>query len=205
MARRKRGARSALADGARRAAEAAAARPAAWWRAARARMRPWRPEVAVDVAGRRGRRLRRTVERAAAGHLRALGVAPPERLLVAVQRTVVEGGRPLEALLQLFEDEAGRRRHVLFVALSVEGRSVGDREVVATLRQQLQAVALGQLGELRLQVAQEPVAAGPRAQGTAAPGPAGPHVFDPAEPPLSERAHAHANGASGAALDLMER
>ena len=204
MARRKRGARSALAGGARRLAATAAGRPAAWWRAARARMRPWRPQVAVDVAGRRGRRLRRAVGRAAAGHLRALGVAPPERLLVAVQRTVVEGGRPLEALLQVFEDGAGRRRHVLFLALSVEGRSVGDRELVATLRQQLQAVASGQLGELRLQVAQEPVAAAPRAA-TAAPGPAGPLVFDPAEPPLPERARSHANGASGAALDLLER
>ena len=203
MARRRRGARSALADGVRRLAAAAAGRPAAWWRDARARMRPWRPEVAADVEGRRGRRLRRAVERAAAGHLRALGVAPPERLLVVVQRTVVEGGRPLEALLQIFEDEAGRRRHVLFVALSVEGRPVGDREVVATLRQQLQAVASGQLGELRLQVAQEPAAAGPRAQGSAAPGAAGPLVFDPAEPPLPERARA--NGASGAALDLLER
>lgn len=122
-----------------------------------ARIRPWGPCVAVDVRGKRGRALRGAIARATRTHLRALGVAAPGHLLIVVQRTVVEDDRPLAALLQVFEDGAGQRRQVLFLALSVEGRQVSDEEVIATLRQQLQRVAADELGELRLSVPLEPV------------------------------------------------
>lgn len=125
-------------------------------RALAAHLRPWRPAVAVDVNGSRGRRLRGTIARVTRSHFAALGVTPPEHLLVVVQRTVVEEERPLAALLQVFEDGAGRRRHVLFLALSVGGRQVGDEEVIATLRQQLQRVVADELGTLRLRVPLEP-------------------------------------------------
>src|SRR5690606_35857580 len=90
---------------------------------------------------------------------RALGVTPPAHLLVVVQRTVVEDGRPVAALLEVFEDGEGLRRHVLFLALSVDGRQVSDEEVVATLRQQLQHVAADDLGTLRTSVALAPTPA----------------------------------------------
>jgi hypothetical protein len=125
-------------------------------RALVARFLPWRPVVAADVQGKRGRRLRTEIARVTRTHLRALGVTPPQHLLVVVQRTVVEEGRPLAALLQVFEDGEGRRRHVLFVALSADERQVSNEEVVATLRQQLQRVVGDELGTLRVSVPLEP-------------------------------------------------
>lgn len=107
--------------------------------------------------------MRGTVARVTRSHFAALGVTPPAHLLVVVQRTVVEEERPLAALLQVFEDGAGRRRHVLFLALSVEGRQVSDEEVIATLRQQLQRVVGDELGTLRLSVPLEPARARPAA------------------------------------------
>src|SRR5690606_26440843 len=97
-----------------------------------ARLRPWRPAVAVDVNGSCGRRLRGTIARVTRTHFAALGVTPPGHLLVVVQRTFLDEERPLAALLQVFEDGAVQRRHVLFLALSVDGRQVGDEEVIAT-------------------------------------------------------------------------
>ncbi len=111
-----------------------------------ARRRPWRPTVEADVEGRHGRLLRRAITRVTQGHLRGLGVAPPGHLLVVVQRTVVLEERPLESLLQVFEDAGGHRRHVLFLALTASGREVDDEELLATLRQQLQRVVAPQLG-----------------------------------------------------------
>lgn len=128
-----------------------------------ARLRRWRPAVAADVSGKRGRRLRRSITRVTRTHFRALGVTPPGHLLVVVQRTVVEERRPLAALLQMFEDSGGQRRHVLFLALSVEGRQVGDEDVIATLRQQLQRVVADELGTLRLSVPLEPTRVRPAA------------------------------------------
>ena len=119
-------------------------------------VRPWRPVVAADVQGKRGRRLRQEIARVTRTHFRALGVTPPGHLLVIVQRTVVEEDRPLAALLQVFEDGAGRRRHVLFLALSAGGEQVSDEGVLATLRQQLQRVVADQLGTLRLSVPLQP-------------------------------------------------
>ena len=120
------------------------------WRAAASRMRPWRPAVEADVCGKRGRRLRRQVARAARGHLEALGVTPPGHLLVVVQRTVTIEGRPLQALLQVFEDAPGVTRHVLYIALTVGARRSSDEDVVATLRQQLQHVVAAELGAPRV-------------------------------------------------------
>lgn len=128
------------------------------------RVRPWRPTVAADVNGKRGRRLRKAIARVTRSHLRALGVTPPGHLLVVVQRTVVEEERPLAALLQVFEDGEGRRRRVLFLALSVDGRQVSDEEVLATLRQQLQRVVADELGTLRLSVPLEPARVRPAAE-----------------------------------------
>ena len=111
-----------------------------------ARKRPWRPTIEADVEGRQGRRLRRAITRVTRAHLRGLDVRDPEHLLVVVQRTVVLEERPLESLLQVFEDAGGRRRHVLFLALTAGDREVDDEELVATLRQQLQRVVAPQLG-----------------------------------------------------------
>ena len=132
-------------------------------RALVARLRPWQPVVAADVQGKRGRRLRTEIARVTRTHLRALGVTPPQHLLVVVQRTVVEEGRPLAALLQVFEDGEGRRRHVLFVALSADERQVSNEEVVATLRLQLQRVVGDELGTLRVSVPLEPARTRPAA------------------------------------------
>ena len=119
-------------------------------------IRPWRPVVAADVKGKRGRRLRKEIGRVTRTHFHALGVTPPAHLLVVVQRTVVEEDRPLAALLQVFEDGENRRRHVLFLALSAGGEQVSDEGVLATLRQQLQRVVADELGTLRLSVPLEP-------------------------------------------------
>ena len=108
--------------------------------------RPWRPAVEADVEGRRGRRLRRAIARVTRDHLAGLGVTPPDHLLVVVQHAVALDERPLQSLLQVFEDEGGRRRHVLFLALTADGREREDEELLATLRQQLQRVAAPQLG-----------------------------------------------------------
>lgn len=113
------------------------------------RLRPWKPVVLVDARGGRARRLRRMVTRATRTQFRALGVAPPAHLLIVVQRTVHEA-RPLAALLQVFEDSDGMRRQVLFLALSVDGESLSDGEVVAMLRQQLHQVVAEALGRLTL-------------------------------------------------------
>jgi hypothetical protein len=122
-------------------------------------LRPWRPVVAADVSGKRGRRLRKEIGRVTRSHFRALGVTPPGHLLVVVQRTVVEQDRPLAALLLAFEDGDGHRRHLLFLALSAGGEQVSDEGVLATLRQQLQRVVAGELGTLRLSVPLEPARA----------------------------------------------
>ncbi len=118
-------------------------------RAVARRLRPWRPAVEVDLQGRRGRRLRKTIGIVTRSHLAGLSVTPPEHLLVVVQRTVVLEERPLAALMQVFEDGPGRKRHVVFLALRAGEQKVGDEEVVATLRQQLQHIVATELGTVR--------------------------------------------------------
>ena len=134
---------------------------AAWarrtWDTVRRRLRRWAPVVLVDASGRRARRLRRTLRRAARMHLRALGVTPPQHLLVVVQRRVTDGDRSVAALLQVYE-AAGVRRHVLFLAFTVEDEHVSDGAIVSALRQQLHAVVADQLGTLVETVPAEPPA-----------------------------------------------
>ena len=113
--------------------------------------RPWTPEVLVDAKRARARRLRRAIRRGMRAQFRALGVTPPAHLLVVVQRAVSEE-RPLAALLQVFEDAGGVRRHVLFIALTVNAEPVSDGEVVAILRQQLHRLVGDALGALALTV-----------------------------------------------------
>lgn len=117
------------------------------WRAADRHLRPWKPTVLVDARRGRARRLRRMLTRATRTQFRALGVAPPEHLLVVVQRAVQQE-QPLASLLQVFEHGDGTRRHVLFLALSVGEESMSDGAVVAVLRQQLHEVVGEALGPL---------------------------------------------------------
>mgnify|MGYP005819201045 CR=1 FL=1 len=155
-------------------------------RTVRARLRPWSPVVLVDARRARARRLRRVLRHAARAQFRALGVPPPPHLLVVVQRTVSDG-RPLAALLQVYEDAGGRQRHVLFIALAVDGEPVGDGAIVATLRQQLLHLAGGELGELvhaHAQPARVPDALGEAAASDAIP--AGAVVADDEPPPLDD-------------------
>lgn len=118
------------------------------WRAVATRLRPWRPVVLVDAKRGRARRLRRMLNRATRAQFRALDVPHPDHLLIVVQRTVEQEERQLGSLLQVFETEDHVRRHVLFLALAVEGEAVGDGTVVAALRQQLHEVVGEALGEL---------------------------------------------------------
>jgi len=111
-------------------------------------LRPWKPVVLVDSRRARARRLRRVLSRATRTQFRALGVTPPQHLLIVVQRTVVDGDRPLASLLQVFEQPGGDRRHVLFLALAVGEESMSDGAIVAMLRQQLHEVAGDALGSL---------------------------------------------------------
>ena len=129
--------------------------------------RPWRPTVEADVEGRLGRRLRHVIARVTRDHLAGLGVAPPEHLLVVVQYAVALRERPLESLLQVFEDGEGRRRHVLFLALVAEGREREDEELLATVRQELQRVAAPQLGTpVEMPREHERVRTGPAPEGS---------------------------------------
>lgn len=106
--------------------------------AVRLYQRLWRrrPTVIVDARRRQARRLRRDLARAARTYARALGVELPLGMLIVVQRVVYEG-RQLNGLLQAFEGSNGHRRYVLHLALSVNGRSVNEDELLAALRHQL--------------------------------------------------------------------
>ncbi len=160
--RRKRrpGAVARMATAAARLWRWCAAQVTAGWQTASRRLRPWKPVVLVDARRARARRLRGSLSRAARAQFRALGVTPPAHLLIVVQRTVHEE-RPLAALLQVFEDADGARRHVLFIALTVDGEPVGDGEILATLRQQLHRVVGDALGSLAFTVPVGPPRARP--------------------------------------------
>ena len=120
----------------------------AGWQAAATRLRPWQPVVLVDAKRGRARRLRRMLSRATRAQFRALGVPHPDHLLIVVQRTVEQEEHQLASLLQVFETGDQVRRHVLFLALTVEGEPMTDGTVVAALRQQLHEVVAEALGEL---------------------------------------------------------
>lgn len=120
----------------------------AGWRATARRLRPWKPVVIVDARHGRARRLRRMLTRTTRTQFRALGVAPPQHLLVVVQR-IVRGERPEASLLQIFDGSDGVRRHVLYLAFVVGEESMSDGEIVATLRQRLYEVVGDALGPMR--------------------------------------------------------
>ena len=150
------------------------------------------------MEGRQGRLLRRAITRVTRAHLRGLDVRPPEHLLVVVQRTVALEERPLQSLLQVFEDGEGRRRHVLFLALTAGDREVNDEELLATIRQQLQRVVAPQLGTL-LSTPQEPARVRPEPEPV--PAEQGPWVgpFEKERSPLE--AFESRNGAFAAAAE----
>lgn len=100
------------------------------------RLRTRGPTVIIDARRRQARRLRREMARAARTYVHALGAELPPGLAVVIQRVVHEG-RPLNGLLQAFEAADGNRRYVLHLALSVNGRQVGEDELLAALRHQL--------------------------------------------------------------------
>lgn len=117
----------------------------AGWSATVHRLRPWKPVVIVDAKHGRARRLRRALVRATRAQFKALGLAPPEHLLVVVQRVVLSD-RPVASLLQVFDGRDGRRRHVLYLAFVVGDDSMSDGAIVSTLRQQLDEVVGEALG-----------------------------------------------------------
>ncbi|MCY4641029.1 MAG: hypothetical protein OXC94_11900, partial [Chloroflexi bacterium] len=151
------------------------------------------------VDGRRGRRLRRAITRATRDHLAGLGVTPPGHLLLAVPRTVGLEGGPLASLLQVFEDAEGRRRNVLFLALTAGGREMDDGDLLATLRQQLQRVVSGELGT-PVSLARAAAETGPEAA------PAGPEPGEWVGPFEKERSPLEAfEGRNGAFAAAAER
>lgn len=103
-----------------------------------------RPIVIVDAPRREAWQLRRLVRRAARGYAKALGVELPAGVAVIVQRVVFDS-RQINGLLTAFEQE-GKRRYVIQLALSVNGREVSDGELIAALRHQLSAVFTDTIG-----------------------------------------------------------
>lgn len=110
-------------------------------------LHPWRPAVLVDAPRVRGRRLRRMVRQVTREQFRALGVRHPDHLLIVVQELVHEE-QPLASVLRVYEDAQQRQRHVLFIALSVDGEAMSDGAVLSVLRQQLNVVVASELGRV---------------------------------------------------------
>lgn len=108
------------------------------------------PRVIVDAPRREAWQLRRLVRRSARGYARALGVSLPDGLAVIVQRVVFDS-RQVNGLLCAFENE-GRKRYVIQLALSVNGREVSDGELLAALRHELSAVFADAIGKPVLSV-----------------------------------------------------
>jgi len=94
---------------------------------------PNKPVVIIDGRRRQARRLRDGLGRAARGYANALGVELPSNLVVVAQRVVHEAGQ-LNGLFQAFQGEDGMQRHVILLALSVNGRQVSEDELLAALR-----------------------------------------------------------------------
>lgn len=115
------------------------------------RIRGHRPTVVVDAPRREAWQLRRLVRRTARGYTKALGVELPVGLAIIVQRVVFDG-RQVNGLLTAFEADSSRR-YVIQLALSVNGREVGDGELVAALRHQLSAVFADAVGKPVLSLA----------------------------------------------------
>lgn len=115
------------------------------------RLRGRRPAVIVDARPREAWQLRRLIRRTARAYSKALGTPMPEHLAIIAQRFVFDGHQ-VSGLLQAFEAD-GRRRYVIQLALSVDGRDVSDAEFVAALRFQLAAALADTIGEPVLTIA----------------------------------------------------
>lgn len=107
----------------------------ATWR----RLRPLGPSVIVDARRRQAGKLRAAVRRVAREYARGVGVELTRDLLLVVQK-VVHNERQLNALLQAFDGPADRRRYVIYLALSVNGRTVTEDELLSALRHQMAQV-----------------------------------------------------------------
>ena len=115
------------------------------------RLRGRRPAVIVDARPREAWQLRRLIRRTARAYAKALGTPMPERLAIIAQRFVFDGHQ-VSGLLQAFEAD-GRRRYVIQLALSVDGRDVSNAELVAALRFQLAAAMADTIGQPVLSIA----------------------------------------------------
>ncbi len=115
------------------------------------RLRGRRPAVIVDARPREAWPLRRLIRRTARAYAKALATSMPEHLAIIAQRFVFDGPQ-VSGLLQAFEAD-GRRRYVIQLALSVDGRDVSNDELVAALRFQLAAAMADTIGEPVLSIA----------------------------------------------------
>ena len=115
------------------------------------RVRGRRLTVIVDAPRREGWQLRRLIRRTARGYAKALGVSLPNGLAIIVQRVVLDG-RQVNGLLTAYQSDS-EKRYVIQLALSVNGREVGDGELVAALRHQLSAVFADAIGKPVLSLA----------------------------------------------------
>lgn len=115
------------------------------------RLRGRRAAVIVDARPREAWQLRRLIRRTARAYAKALGTPTPEHLAIIAQRFVFDGHQ-VSGLLQAFEAD-GRRRYVIQLALSVDGRDVSNAELVAALRFQLAAAMADTIGAPVLSIA----------------------------------------------------
>ena len=129
-----------------RALSAARQKARRWYR----RIRGTHPAVLIDAPRREAWQLHRLVRRTARTYARALGTELPEGLAIIAQRFVFDGHQ-VNGLLQAYERN-GRRRYVIQLALSINGREVSNDELVASLRHQLAGALIDAIGKPVLSV-----------------------------------------------------
>ncbi len=117
------------------------------------RIRGQHPTVIADAPRREAWQLRRLVRQVATSYAKALGVSLPGGLAIIVQRVVFDG-RQVNGLLTAYQSN-DQKRYVIQLALSVNGREVGDGELIAALRHELSAVFADAIGKPVLRVALE--------------------------------------------------
>ncbi len=115
------------------------------------RIRNRRLTIIADAPRREAWQLRRLVRRVARSYAKALGVSLPNGLAIIVQRVVFDG-RQVNGLLTAYQSD-DEKRYVIQLALSVNGREVGDGELVAALRHELSAVFADAIGKPVLSIA----------------------------------------------------
>jgi hypothetical protein len=107
--------------------------------------------IIADAPHREAWQLRRLVRQVATSYAKALGVSLPGALAIIVQRVVFDT-RQVNGLLTAFESDE-EKRYVIQLALSVNGREVGDGELIAALRHELSAVFADAIGKPVLSIA----------------------------------------------------